>query len=518
MNKKQITKSIGIISLSTLLSRILGYIRDSINASLLGAGFVSDAYFTAYRIPNLLRDLLAEGSLSIAFIPTFTEYITKKSKEEVWELASIVFNLLIIIFSFVIIVGILLSPVIVKLIAPGFVSETLQLTITLTRIIFPFIAFMGFGAFFMAILNSYHNFTVSALAPACLNIVMILTGIFICPLFGNTPEKQVIGWSIGALAGGFVQMAVQLPSVLKKGFKYKPLIKINHPGVKKMFGLFTPTLFSSSVNQINILFINTVIASLMGEAAITYLYYGFRLVQLPLGMFGVAVATAIFPLISVYAVEKNIEKFRETISFGMRLVFFITIPAAFGLIALSQPISSLLFRHGRFNEYAAMQTAYAAMCYSFGIFAMAGTKVFTVAFFSLHDSRTPVKIGIAAIILNAALSIICLVADLGFKGLALTNSISAILSFFLLFYFLRKKIGRIDGKRIVNSFIKITIASAAMAFLAWAAAQYINGLLLKVSVSICFGILIFILFSFILRIEELNNVREMFLRKSKENI
>ncbi|MEK6645202.1 MAG: murein biosynthesis integral membrane protein MurJ [Candidatus Firestonebacteria bacterium] len=518
-SKEHIIKSVGIFSFATSISRILGYIRDAINASLFGAGYVSDAFFVAFRIPNLLRDLLGEGALSMAFIPTFTEYLQKKSKNETYELASIIFNILVIIFSIIVLLGILLSPIIVRIMAPGFTIEAMKLTISLTRIIFPFIAFMGFAALFMGILNSYQHFTIPALASVFMNIVIIIFGIFICPLFGEKPEQQIFVWTIGTLLGGLVQALIQIPILFKKGIRYIPKLNFISP-VKRIFKLMVPAIFSNSVNQINVVLVNTIMASFLGEAAITYLYYGNRLMQLPLGIFGVAIATAAFPTISMHAANADIEKIKETVSFALRMVFFITLPATIGLIVLSLPINTLLFRYGRFTAESAIATANASIYYSIGLFAFAGLKVIVPSFYALQDSKTPVKVGIAAVIINIVLSVF-LMDSLGYCGLALSTSISGILNFSILFIMLRNKLNGLDEKRIFKSFVRTFFAAIFMGVSCYFFADYIKSILniniymyriLYVFISILFGILAFCGLSFLLKVEEIHSFYQ-FLKK-----
>ncbi|MFH1824299.1 MAG: murein biosynthesis integral membrane protein MurJ [Candidatus Firestonebacteria bacterium] len=522
----QITKSVGILGLATVISRVLGYIRDAYNAFLFGAGFVSDAFFVAYRIPNMLRDLLAEGALSSAFIPTFVEYLEKEGKGSAFRLANIVLNLLIILFSLIILIGIICTPVIIRIMAPGFILEGVKLTIKLTRILFPFIAFMGFSAIFMGMLNSTKHFTIPAIAPALGNIVMILSGIFICPLFGHKPDEQIIGWTIGALFSGLIQVIIQIPQIYKNGFRFKFIIDFKDSGIRKITKMMLPAIFSNSVSQINIVLVNTVIASILGTAAITYLYYGFRLMQLPLGIFGVAIATASFPVISSHVAKNEINKLRETLSFAIRMNLFITIPATFGLIVLSYPINSLLFQHGNFTIGDTRATANAAICYTLGLSFASCVKVLIPTFFALNDSKTPVKIGIIAIFLNVFFSIM-LINPLGYKGLALASSISSFFNFTFLFLRLRSKVGKLDEIEILKSLAKIILASICMAFICWLSAYIIqknfdvNNILNKaiwVFVPMTFGLVVYVAISFLFKVKESNIFLNVMKEKLNKNI
>lgn len=514
MNPSPIIKSAFGISIATLISRILGYIRDALNASLFGAGFISDAYFAAYRIPNLLRDLLAEGSLSSAFIPTFTEYLTTKDKKEVWELTSVVFNTILILFSALIILGEFFSPLIVRIMVPGFASDAFLLSVKLLRIMFPFIAFLSFAALFMGILNSNNNFIIPALAPAVFNLVIIIFGVFICPIFGDNPDKQIIGWSIGTLVAGLFQALFQIPSLIKIGIKFRFIFNFRHPGLKKIFSLMFPTIFSNSIAHINVIFINIMIASLLGPAIITYLYYGFRIMQLPLGIFGYAIATAAFPVISMYAAKKDYDSLKNTVSFSLRNVFFITLPATAGLIALSLPINKLLFFHGKFTYDAVIATSYVASIYCIGLFAIASSKVISQTFYALNDSVTPVKIGIFTIILNIILSLI-FIEPFKYYGLPIANSIAVITQFLLLIYFLSKKIGGLDKKSILNSLYKILVISCIMGISTWLFSGLIKQIAIQVFGSIIFGVIIYIALSYVFKIEELKNLK---IRKEDKKI
>jgi putative peptidoglycan lipid II flippase len=465
-NDHKIAKSVSVISFATMTSRVLGYIRDGLFAGMFGAGVISDAFLVAYRIPNLLRDLLAEGALSSSFIPVFTEYLTKEGKESAWRLANLVLNVMLIALSLIVVTGIVFTPQIVHLLQWNLSDNAFLLTVQLTRTVFPFIAFMALAALMMGMLNSHHDFAASAFAPAVLNVIMIITGIFICPLFGHRPEKQVLIWTIGALAGGLGQFLVQIPSVRKKGWTYKPILDFTDRGVKKVFSLMTPAVFAQSVTQINIIVVNTIMAGMLGKAAITYLYYGNRLMQLPLGVFAVAIATATLPVISRHIAKEEIHQAIATYSFALRLAFFITIPATVGMIVLSLPINGLLFQYGKFLSSDAHATAKTAMLFSLGLFAFSGVKITVPVFYALNDSKTPVRIGMFTVLANILLGLF-LMQRISYFGLALSTSLSAILNFSLLAWFLRKKWGYIKGREILDSVVRITVAALIMSVVCW---------------------------------------------------
>ena len=471
VRSKKLAKTAGVISGFTMLSRIFGYVRDGIGGAILGAGMANDAYLAAFRIPNLLRDLFAEGALSSAFIPTFTATWVKEGTARAWRLVSIVINAVLVIMLGLVLLGEIGAPGVVRAIVPGFaaVPEKLRLTIHLTRILFPFLAFISLAAVMMGVLNSRERFGVPALAPVMLNLSMIVTGVFICPLFGATPEKQVIGWAWGALLGGVLQMAIQIPAVWKQGFRWKPLLDWKDPGLRRMMMLMGPAILGLSVTQIN-LFINTIIASFLPEGAVTYLYYGNRLMQLPLGVFGVAIATALLPVTSAHWARGEKDKFIETLSFGLRLLFLITVPAAVGIILLSEPINRLLFEYGRFSPAAVSAVAQATIFYTLGLVAFAGVKVIVPTFYALGNAKTPVMAAVCAVVVNIVLNLL-LMKPMGYRGLALATTIAAVVNISLLVIFLHRRLGTLDGRRIMRSLFRVGLAAAGMGFLIWSGSQ-----------------------------------------------
>ncbi len=463
--EKKIAGAAGIVAFGTLISRVLGFIRDMILANLFGATIAADAFYVAFRIPNMLRELFAEGSMSAAFIPVFTEYLTKKSRSEAKELASAAFTTLLLFVCIVVTFGILFSPTLIRSIAPGFIQDTYKfsLTVSMTRIMFPFLLFISLAALAMGILNSTRRFAPPALASGVFNVVSILF------VFGFTPflPEPVYGAAIGVALGGLAQFLVQVPALYQEGFplSFRRPIRPLHPGVVQMGKLLLPTTLGLSVTQINVL-VNTLLASFLAAGSVTYLYFGMRLIHFPLGIFAVALSTAILPTLSAQAAKGETEGLRQTFSFGLRLVFFITFPAMMGLILFRVPIVHLLFEHGEFGRIATLGTASAVLFYSIGLWAFAGIRIVVPVFYSLQDTKTPVKIGMVAVVANLILNLI-LMGPLQHGGLALATSLSAILNFSLLLLILRKRIGRIDGKRILNSHLKVLLASAILLPVSW---------------------------------------------------
>ncbi len=474
MAAKHIAKSASIVSVITMLSRVLGYVRDAICAALLGVGIVSDAFFVAFRIPNMLRNLLAEGALSSAFIPVFTDYLEKKNKKDVWMLAANVMSLLSVALVMITALGVLLADPLVRIIAPGFSSDPFkfQLTVSLTRWLFPFILFVSVAALLMGILNSLKKFSMPAFAPVVLNVSMIAAGLFLCPRLGSQPDRQVWGWVIGALVGGFLEIIIQWIPAAKEGFKWKFFIDLKEAGLRKIGKLMIPATIAQSVTQINLL-VNTVLASFLVGGAVTYLYYGNRLMQLPFGVFGVAIATVSFPYIAQYASRKDFAGLRETIHSSLKQAFFIVIPCSAGLIFLSGPINALLFRYGRFTLEDAMRTANVSIMYCIAIFAFSGIKILTQVFYAIDKASTAVKISAASMLLNIILCV-ALMFPMNYLGLALATSIAGIVQFCLLYYFVEKYTGDIKTRELIIFTLKITIISAIMGGLVMLLSNYLG--------------------------------------------
>ncbi len=463
----KVAKAAGIVGVATLASRLMGYARDMAMSWAFGTGVAADAFYVAYRIPNLLRELLAEGSMSAAFIPVFTETLTKESKESARGLANAVFARLLVILVVLTGLGVIFAPYVVNVVAWGWAykaeHDKYLLGVTLTRIMFPYLLFIGLAALAMGMLNSLRSFLTPALSPVMLNVMQI-TAIVLSIQFMPEP---ILGVAVGVVFGGLFQFLIQVPGLKKQGMMIRPVFKPSHPGVNKIGALALPVFLSSSVNQLNI-FIGTIFASFLATGSIAYLFYGMRFIHFPLGIFGIAIATAVLPTMSAQAARRDIDEFRKTFSLGLRLVFFIMFPAMAGLIALRVPIVSLLLEHGRFDRVSTEGTALALLCYAVGLWAFAGVRVVVQAFYALQDTRTPVKTAILALLTNIVLSAAFVFkTPLGHGGLALATSLAAILNISLLTIELRKKIGRMDGGRILRSLLKIVPVSVVMGALCW---------------------------------------------------
>ena len=464
---RRMAKTAGTISGLTMISRVFGYVRDGIGGALFGAGTANDAFLAAFRIPNLLRDLFAEGALSSAFIPTFTRTRIQEGPARAWRLAAVILNALAVVMLALVLAGELGAPGVVRMIVPGFARDPdkLALTVELTRILFPFLGFVSFAAVLMGILNSHERFGWPAFAPVVFNLTMIGFGIAALHGMGASPEEKVKWWAWGALAGGAMQLLVQVPAILRLGFRWRPILDWRDPGLRRMLVLMGPAVIGLSVTQIN-LFVNTLIASFLPEGSVTYLYYGNRLMQLPLGVFGVAIATALLPVTSGHLARGDRRAFLDALSYGLRLLVIITVPAAVGLIVLAEPINRLLFEYGRFSPEAVRAVARASVCYSLGLVAYAGVKVVVPTFYALSEARTPVIAAVLAVVVNVILNLL-LMQPLGYLGLALATAVSAGVNFVYLLVRLRRRVGGLDGKRILATSVRVCLAAAAMSLLVW---------------------------------------------------
>jgi len=465
--KSRVTKAAGVVSGATLLSRIFGLLRDVVIAGYFGAGMASDAFFVAFRIPNLLRRLFAEGSLTIAFVPVFTEYLAKDGEAAAFVFARSALRLISILLAVAAVAGILLAPLIVRVMAPGFMAspEKLALTITLTRLMFPYIFFIGLVALCMGILNTLGHFAAPALAPVMLNLAMIAAVLFLSPHLPN----PVYGLAVGVLIGGLLQLLLQLPFLLRKGVVFWQSANLFHPGMKQIGKLMLPAVFGAAVYQINIL-VGTLLASLLPDGSVSYLYYADRLVQFPLGIFAIAAATAVLPSFSRYAAVQNNKALGETFGYAMRLVFFITIPSMVGLILLREPIVGLLFRRGAFDSQTTALTATALLYYGIGLWAFSAVRIVVTLFYALQDTRTPVKMAAISIFVNMILGLL-LMWPLRHGGLALATSLASMVNLYLLVRALRKKLGLIDWGEILLSIKKTIFCSGIMGLVVFAVAM-----------------------------------------------
>lgn len=535
--QQSVARSAGIVSIAVMFSRLLGLIREQVFAYFFGAGFLYDAYVVAFRIPNVLRDLFAEGALSAAFVKVFTDYQIEKGEKAAWHLAGLVINGLAVIMSVICIVGIVFSRQFVDLVADGFSPEKAALATTLTQIMFPFILLVALAAVAMGVLNTKGVFGIPASASTVFNIVSMIVGLCLAywlsgggwlgtldasGIPGASAQWAIIGMAIGTLIGGASQFLMQVPSLFKVGFRFLPVLSFTDEGVKRVMSLMAPAIIGTSAVQINVL-INTYFVSGI-DGAQGWLSYSFRLMQFPIGLFGVAVGTAAIPVLSRLAKEGKTVQFRDTLSSSMNLVFLMTIPAACGLIVLGEPIVRLIYEHGKFTSTATNMTSLALAGYSVGLAGYAAIKVISPAFYAMNDAKTPMIIALASIVVNALGSYFFrewlshygvtpeTPSGYGHVGVALATSCVALINFAALIWFMRRKIRRLNGREIAAAFFKVLAAALLMSSVCYASYRLLHAQLggttlvnhaVEALVPIVLGGATFMIAAKILRVKEL---------------
>ncbi|MFH0799767.1 MAG: murein biosynthesis integral membrane protein MurJ [Pseudomonadota bacterium] len=454
----QISRRVGTVSFYTFLSRILGLARDSVMAWAFGATRIADAFYVAFRIPNLLRRLVAEGALTIAFVPIYTEHL-RKSRSDAREAASAVFTYLSLFLVLLVVMGIAFAPWLVKLIAWGFCStpEKFDLTVYLTRLMFPYIFLISLVALAMGMLNSLKHFRAPAASPILLNVGIIFGAVVLSRFFA----VPATGLALGVLLGGVMQLALQIPPLMREGMLPRLNFNWRHPALKGLLLLMGPSAFGAAVYQLNVIII-TFIASFLPEGSVSYLWYADRVSEFSLGIFSIAVATAALPTLSEHAADGNTGALKETMNYSLRLAFLIDIPAAVGLFILARPVVSTLFERGAFTHEATVATAGALAFFALKIPFVSGVRNLVPGFFSLKDAKTPVFTAIIAVVVNTVAAVV-LMGRMLHLGLALALVVSSAANFFILLYLFRRKVGIIGGMKIIKSLVKTCIASGAMA-------------------------------------------------------
>lgn len=472
----RLARSAGLIGAATMASRLLGLVREQVLAYLFGASNQMDAFKVAFRIPNLFRDLFAEGAMSAAFVPAFTRRLTLDGRGAAWRLGNYVVNALLAITIALVVLGVVFARPLVLLFASDYsaVPGKIDLTVQLTRVIFPFLTLVAVAAACMGMLNSLNRFFVPALSPVMFNIATIACAVTLVPVMPHVGLTPIMAIAIGALVGGVGQVALQWPALHREGFRYRLALDPGDQGLRDVLRMMGPGMLGLAAVQIN-LFVNTVLATSQGTGAVSWLDYAFRLMYMPIGLFGVSIATAALPTLSRQAAEGQIANMRETVSSGLRMMLMLNVPATAGLIALAWPIIALLYEHGNFTRGDTAATALALACYAPGLVGYSAVRFTVPTFYALHDSRTPVAVSMVAVLLNAALNII-LVRAIGYPGLALGTAAASLFNGALLLWLLRSRLGGLDGRRIAASFLKIVVASLIMAVVAWQANALLTAL------------------------------------------
>jgi putative peptidoglycan lipid II flippase len=468
------TKAAGIVGLAVLCSRLLGLVREQIFAALFGDRRLLDAFTIAFRIPNLLRDLFAEGALSTSFITTFSKTIASDGDRAAWRLANKVATLTVIVLSAITIVGIITAPWLVHVLAPGFDADKAALTITLTRIMYPFIVLVSLAALVMGMLNAKSVFGVPAMASSFFNLGSIVGGVLLAywldPNFG---ARGLVGFAIGTLIGGSLQFAVQLPAVRRIGYVFHPDFQWRDQGVKAILRLMGPSVVAASTTQVNVL-VNSVFASKLGDGPTFWLSAAFRLMQMPLGIFGVALGTVALPLLARMAATGNMVSFRSELSRGMRLAFLMTIPSTIGLMMLAEPIMSVIYQHGRYDAYQVGEAAGALRFYAIGLSGYAALKVLVNAFYALERRKTPMFVSFSAVALNLLLNwFFVMELGKGHRGLALSTACIATSNFLLLYFLMRRQLVFLETRSMLALLGKLTVAGAALAGVCWLGGHFL---------------------------------------------
>ncbi len=512
--REKIARAVGVITIAMVVARILGYGRDVLLYALFGQNRITDAYNAAFSIPDFIYMILIGGALSSAFIPVFGGYLAKGEEDEGWQVASIMFNLVIILMGIAIALGVAFTPQLVNLLVPGFTASEMDLTVYLTRIMFFQTFFMGLSGVTIGILNAYKHFSTPALGSVLYNLSVVVIGAVLGPKIG------IVSFAIGVVVGAVLNLAIQLPPLLKLGIRYRPVLDLSHPGIRQIGALVFPVLIGLSVSQFN-LFVSQNLASGLPSGQLAALKTAQRIMQLPIGIFAVAIGTAIFPTLTEQAAREKLDDFRRTFSLGFRSINFLTIPCVAGLLAVGLPAIRLFFEVGKFTPESTVATSVALFYYSFGIIGYSGSLILNRVFYALKDTKTPVMVGIATVFLNIVLNI-WLVKPMGHSGLALAYSLVGTINMLALLVLLKIKIKVIDGHRIMLSAVGATLGSLAtggVAYFVVTRLQEVLGVTSKlaqlsaVGGSIVAGVLVYVLVAYLLKLEEFQLVWDLVKKK-----
>jgi putative peptidoglycan lipid II flippase len=461
-----LVRSAGVAGAATLASRILGLVRDQVVLALYGAGNEMDAFIVAFRIPNLVRDLFAEGAMSAAFVPAFTRHLALEGKAAAWRLANHVITALVIITGVIVVIGIVFAAPLATLFAGDYrtVPGKLELTTQLTRVMLPFLTLTALAAALMGMLNSLHHYFLPALAPATFNVMTILCAVTLTPVLVATGLPPITAIAIGALLGGLTQVAVQWQPLRAEGFRYRPAIDWSDPGLRRILTLMGPGTLGLAATQVN-LFVNTMLATGEGTGAASWLSYAFRLMYLPIGLIGVSIATVVLPIAARHAALDEPDAIRRAVARGLGLMLVLSVPATAGLIVLALPIVRVLFERGRFLPADTTAVAAAVQLYAIGLVGYSAARIASPVFYALGRHRVPVAVSVGAIAVNIVASV-ALVRVMGFRGLALGTSMAALAHGGALLWLLHRELSGLDSLRLLTTMLKTVAASTVMAWTA----------------------------------------------------
>ncbi|HYB96189.1 MAG TPA: murein biosynthesis integral membrane protein MurJ [Vicinamibacterales bacterium] len=516
----RLARSAGVFGLATITSRILGLVREQVMAYYFGASDANDAFRVASRIPNLVRDLFAEGAMSAAFIPTFTRQLTQHGRERAFAVANSVINALLLVTGAIVLLGVLFADPLVRIYASEFadVPGKIELTIFLARIAFPFLTLVAVAAVLMGMLNSLGHFFVPALSPAMFNVAGIAMMLALIPLAPSLGLQPITIVAIATLVGGVGQLAIQWPPLRREGFRYRPILDFRDEGLRRVLLLMGPGTIGMAATQINV-FVNTVLATGEGTGAVSWLDFAFRLMYLPIGLFGVSIATAATPAISRMVAQRNFSQIRRTLANALGLMLFLNLPASIGLIVLAQPIVAVIFEHGEFTAADTAATAAALQLYAIGLVGYSIVRIISPTFYALGRSRVPVIVSAASVVVNVVLNV-ALVRYMGYRGLALGTSLTAIINASVQLFLLRREIHGLEGARVATSFARVVIASLVMGAVTMAAhatmldvvpGDALAAQVVRLLITIAIALIVLVSAAQLLRIREYGEARDLIL-------
>ena len=461
-----------------MASRLLGLVREQVIAAQFGAGAATDAYNVAFRIPNLLRDLFAEGAMSAAFVPTFTKELATGDKAAAWRLGNLTITALCIVTGILVVLGVVFASPLVRLLADDtYTSDAAQLALTadLAQVMLPTLTLIAVAAAAMGMLNALRHFFIPALSPAMFNVLSIASMLLLVPVMPALGLPPIMAVAIGALLGAVAQVVIQWPLLRREGFRYSPEIDWRDPGLRRVLLLMGPGTIGLAATQVNV-FVNTHLATSQDVGSVSWLNYAFRLMYLPIGLFGVSIATAVLPTVARHSLEKNEPGIRDTVTSGMSLMLMLNVPATIGLVVLAEPIIRLIFERKEFTPADTLATAAALQCYAIGLVGYSVVRIASPTFYALGLNRIPVIVSVISVLVNAGLNW-WLVGELGYRGLAIGTSIAALFNAAALLVFLRRRLHGLNEARVLGSFIRITIASVLMGGAAYVANRQLDALI-----------------------------------------